>query len=129
VKLVSIRDEELPERLVLLRFGVNTLSDASLARLCEESFARMGLNAFSVFGLPPGGYDELARLVPIFVHRRQFLEASAEDVIDAGYSLLPTNANPHWSVIVPAPTPHHCGIIRGLFSGPITNPLWLGAEA
>lgn len=129
MKSINVRDERPPIRLVLLRLGVNTLSDGRLTKSCEESFARMGLHAFSVFGLPDGGYDELARLVPIFVHRRKFLEAVAGEVVAAGFTLLPTNAEPHWSVILPAPTVAHFSRVRSVFRGPVENPLWVGPGA
>lgn len=129
MKSINVRDEQAPEKLVLLRLGVNTLNDTRLARSCEESFARMGVHAFSVFGLPPGGYEELARLVPVFVHRPKFLEAIAEEVVAAGFALLPTNAEPHWSVILPEPTPAHFDRVRSLFRGPIKNPVWIGPGA
>ena len=115
MKSINVRDEQAPEKLVLLRLGVNTLNDARLAKSCEESFARMGVYAFSVFGLPPGGYEELARL--------------AEEVGAAGFPLLPPTAGHHWSVRPPEPTPAHFDRVRSLFRGPIKNPVWIGPGA
>ena len=129
MKAISVRDEQPPPRLVLLRLGVNTLTDAALARSCQRSFASMGLHAVSVFGLPQGGYEELARLVPIFVHRPKFLEATARDVLDGGFALLPTNALPHWSVVLAQPTSDGFALLRSLFHGPVHNPLWIGGDA
>lgn len=114
---------------MLLRLGVNTLSDGALARSCEQSFASLGMHAFSVFGLPDGGYHELARLVPVFVYRPKFLEAIARDVLAAGFALLPTSAAPHWSIVLAQPKPENFAVVRSLFRGPVNNPLWVGRRA
>lgn len=68
--LVPIRGGELPHRLVLVREGVNTLTDAALEQACQRSHELMGIRGFSVLELPRGGFEALARLRPLLRVRR-----------------------------------------------------------
>ena len=62
---LQIRGDRLPEVLILVRLGRDTLKDRRLADAREESFGRWGVFGFSAFGLGPGGYAELTKLVPL----------------------------------------------------------------
>lgn len=61
---LQLRDAPTPTTLVMVRFGSTTLEDARLRQNCEVTFTRWGLHGFSVFELPGGHYEHLARLVP-----------------------------------------------------------------
>lgn len=125
-KSVAVRDSGVPEALVVLRMGTNTLSDNALAQACERAYAVMGLHAFSVFEIPNHDYAELARLEPILITRPKVLEASGPELVAAGFALLPTGRFPHWSVVLSEPTAAQFSRVRALFRGPIDNPTWAG---
>ena len=127
-KHITLRDDRIPEHLVVLRMGSNTLSDNALAQSCERAYASAGLHAFSVFEVPDHDYHRLARLEPILLSRPKVLEASGRELVAAGFPLLPTGAYPHWSVVLSAPTPEHFTKARALFSGPLDNPAWTGGR-
>jgi len=126
MKTVVVRDAAVPDTLVVLRMGSNTLSDRALAQACERGYAVMGLHAFSVFEIPGHDYTELARLEPILITRPKVLEASGPELVAAGFALLPTGRFPHWSVVLSEPTVEQFGRVRSHFRGPIDNPTWTG---
>ena len=78
VRLVPIRDGGVPETLIVLREGVQTLDDVVLAQACERALGEIGV---------PG---------------------------------------PHWTVVVPDPSPAAFALARTLFRGPIDNPAYEG---
>ena len=119
-----LRDERPPARLILLRLGRNTLTDQRLADSCEDAFRRWGLFGFSTFGLGSGGYEELARLVPLLPTRQWVMEAESADLLAAGFPLLPSGGRPHWTVVLSEPTPEQFARAREHFSEPKRNPVW-----
>ncbi len=125
-KAIIVRDAAVPQTLVVLRMGTNTLSDNALTQACERAHAAMGLHAFSVFEIPNLDYAELARLEPILITRPKILEASGPELVAAGFALLPTGRFPHWSVVVSEPTSEQFARVRSHFRGPIDNPAWTG---
>lgn len=102
--LVPIRDDEVPRTLVVVRAGVSTLSDVALHQACERAYEQLGIHGFSVLEVPGGDYRVLARLRPVIVTRRRIMIASGEDLVDAGFALLPTMDHPHWTVVVSKPS-------------------------
>lgn len=58
--LVPIRGGELPQRLVLVREGVNTLTDAALEQACQRPHELMGIRGFSALEPPRGGFEARA---------------------------------------------------------------------
>lgn len=121
-----LREASIPSTLVLIRFGRNTLADDNLRRSCEMTLSRWGLYGFSVFELPDGDYDRLARLVPLLLDRQWVLEAAASDLLGGGFSVLPTRDHPHWTVMLAEPTPTQFADVRRHFSEPKRNPVWAG---
>ena len=88
--LVPIRDGDLPSVLLLVREGVNTLTDEALSQSCERAHAHLGFYGFSVLEVPDGGCEELARLRPALRTRRRFMLADGHELVAAGFGLLPT---------------------------------------
>jgi len=125
-KHIVLRDEGVPERLVVLRLGVNTLTDEALAFTCATSHAELGLYAFSVLELPNGDWEELARARPELRRRPKVLEAYGPDLLRSGFPLLPTSERLHWSVVLSEPTPEQFARVRPHFHGPVDNPVWEG---
>lgn len=124
----ELRSESTPERLIVLRMGVNTLSDAALGRACLRAYDEWGLHAFSVLELPDGDWEHLATVIPVVRRRPKALEASGSELLRAGFPLLPTRGHLHWSVVLSQPTPAQFSRVRGHFRGPIDIPVWKGAR-
>jgi hypothetical protein len=110
----------------MVRFGRTTLADDKLRQNCEVTFARWGLHGFSVFELPGGDYERLARLIPLLLDRQWLLEAPGADLVADGFPLLPTRDQPHWTVVLAEPTPTQFARVRRHFSEPKRNPVWAG---
>jgi len=127
-KHLELRDGTIPDRLVVVRLGKNTLNENALANACERSFARWSVYAFSVLEVPNGDFERLARLIPEFSQRRQFLEADGPALLAAGFPLLPTLKHPHWSVVLSEPTQSQFQRVASHFRGPFDNPLWVGRK-
>jgi hypothetical protein len=119
---LSLRDESAPSGLVVVRLGARTMEDNLLLRSVEQCHDRWGIWGFSVFEVPDGDYDQLARLRPIVAERRQLLVANASELVDDGFPLLPTLDSPHWTVVLAAATAAQFGRVRMHFEGPIANP-------
>ncbi|MFT4010754.1 MAG: hypothetical protein QM655_12025 [Nocardioidaceae bacterium] len=125
VRLVPIRGGDPPKTLVLVREGVQTLSDTALEQACARTYELMGLHGFSVLEVPEGGYQELARLRPLLRTRRRIMIASGRDLTTAGFALVPTMDYPHWTVVVSEPTSARFALVRAQFSAPVLNPAYV----
>ncbi len=112
--------------VVLVRLGVRTLDDENLARATAESHGRWGIWGFSVLEVPGGDYHQLVRLRPFVATRRLLYHAAGDDLITAGFPLLPTLDHPHWTVELSQPTPEQFALVRQHFHGPVDNPGWAG---
>jgi hypothetical protein len=123
---ITLREEPVPDLLVVVRLGSSTLVDEHLAKSTVECHARWGIWGFSVLEVPDGDYDALVRLRPIVATRRRLLVAHGEDLIASGFPLLPTLDAPHWTVTLAAPTVEAFVKVRSHFDGPIENPAWVG---
>ncbi len=123
---LQLRDQRLPDKLVVIRLGSNTLSDRHLGGQCERTSFRWGFFGFSVFEVPDGDYGRLARLRPFVTQRPLLFEAAGAALLEAGFPLLPTEDYPHWTVVVPTSTSEHFAKVRTLFDGPMDNPVWAG---
>lgn len=121
---VSLRAQEVPAVLVVVRLGTVTLEDAALAKSVAECHERWGMWGFSVLEVPDGDYAALARLRPIVATRRRLLVTSGPALVAAGFPLLPTLDHPHWTVVLSEPLPGQFARVRALFEGPIDNPAW-----
>jgi hypothetical protein len=123
---LQLREAATPTTLVMVRFGRTTLADDKLRQNCEVTFARWGLHGFSVFELPGGDYERLARLIPLLLDRQWLLEAPGAKLVADGFPLLPTREHPHWTVVLAEPTPTQFARVRRHFSEPKRNPVWAG---
>ncbi len=121
---ISLREEPVQPRLIVVRLGARTVDDELLRRSVEECHDRWGLWGFSVLEVPGGDYEQLARLRPIVSERSKLLVANASALIDDGFPLLPTLDSPHWTVVLAAPSPALFERVRSHFEGPIANPTY-----
>ena len=123
---LTLRDEQPPELIVVVRLGVKTLDDTHLVRSIEECHFRWGIWGFSVLEVPNGDFSLLARLRPIIAERKQLMVAEGRKLVEAGFPLLPTLDSPHWTVALSSPEPAQLERVRELFVGPIENPTYNG---
>lgn len=121
---LQLRDQQVPETLVVIRLGRDTLSDRHLGPACERTHLRWGLHGFSVLEVPDGDYVALARLRPFVALRPLLFEASGMALLRANFAMIPTEDHPHWTVVLAAPWPEHFAAVRALFVGPKDNPAW-----
>ncbi|HEY3603154.1 MAG TPA: hypothetical protein VGL04_00685 [Sporichthyaceae bacterium] len=126
MEALTLREQPVPTVLVLVRLGSLTLSDPHLTRSVAESHDRWGIWGFSVLEVPGGDYHLLARLRPIVATRRRLLVADGTELVAAGLPVLPTLDHPHWTVVVSEPSAEQFAKVRGLFRGPVENPVWVG---
>ena len=68
--------------------------------------------------------SNLGHSIPLLRVRRRIRTADGHALAAAGFALLPTWEYPHWSVVVPDPTPKRFAQVRALFSDPILNPAY-----
>jgi hypothetical protein len=99
---LTLRDNPIPELLVVVRLGSVTLKDDALHKSVDESHDRWGIWGFSVLEVPGGDYQLLARLRPLVATRRLLFVANGPDLVAAGFPLLPTLDHPHWTVVLSA---------------------------
>lgn len=123
-----LRDEPVPEVLVLVRLGSKTMGDDHLRRSCELSHGRWGFWAFSMFEVPGGDYHALVRARPFVAERRLLFVADGPDLVTAGFPLFATEEAPHWSVVLSEPAPLQFARVRRHFRGPVENPAWAGRQ-
>jgi hypothetical protein len=116
--------KENADVVVVVRLGTRTLDDDHLERATAEAHGRWGIWGFSVLEVPGGDYRQLVRLRPFVATRRLLYQASAADLVTAGFPVLPTLDHPHWTVELSAPTPVQFALVRGHFQGPVQNPGW-----
>jgi hypothetical protein len=120
---LQLRNQAVPEVIVVVRLGVVTLDDHRLEEACDRSHQRWGIWGFSVLEVPDGDdFDHLVRLRPEVGERRRILIAHGADLISAGFPLLPTLDYPHWTVQLSEATSERFAVVRGVFRGPVDNP-------
>jgi hypothetical protein len=125
---LTLRNDPIPELLIVVRLGSVTLNDGALQKSVAESHDRWGIWGFSVLEVPHGDYQLLARLRPIVLTRRRLLVAKGPHLVAAGFPLLPTLDHPHWTVVLSAPSVEQFASVRHIFHGPVPNPAWTGAD-
>ena len=123
---IRLRDDPVPDLIVVVRLGSNTLLDQHLAKSAAECHAQWGVWGFSVLEVPGGDYAALVRLRPVVAGRRKLHVAHGAELIAAGFPLLPTLDAPHWTVVLAEATPNVFAQVRSHFEGPIDNPAWVG---
>lgn len=116
IELLQLREVPLPRSVVMVRLGSTTLDDERMAESCEDTLEKWGFFGFSVLELPPGGFDELARLSPILRGRRRVLIADSAKLLRDRFPLFPTGPYPHWTVVLSDSTQEQFSRVRSHFS-------------
>ena len=119
-----LRDEAVVPGLLVVRMGVHTMSFERLTESAEQCHENWGFWGLSVFEVPDGDYERLARQRPASAAGSRMLIADGHELVDDGFPLLPTLDAPHWTVVLAAPTAALFERVRGHFRGPIENPVY-----
>ena len=122
---LNLRDQTIPTNLIVIRLGVQTLSDERLTNGAYRCHERWGIWGFSVLEVPDGDdFVRLGRLRPELSERRHFLRADGLSLAKDGFPLLATMDFPHWTVVLGALDVALFDRLRSHFSEPIENPVW-----
>lgn len=119
-----LRDEEPPDDLLLVvRGGVNSLSDTILDRSVGDSWEQYGFFGVSVFAAPEDDLVALSDANLAIRRRSQVRTARCGALRKAGFEVAATFPNPgHYSVVLPDATAERFASLRACFSAPVDNP-------
>lgn len=98
------------------------LQDEFVLRATALTRARWGFDGISVFEAPDGDLAELARRIPAMAERPTVLVAAGADIRHAGFPLLDTAGELHWTIVLADTTSATLGRLREVFSDPLNNP-------
>lgn len=121
---IRLRGDDPPaDATLVIRGGVQSLSDELLERAAETNRAAFGFWAISVFLAPGDDLVALSREVPAIRRRRSVRTAACGVLRSAGFALLDTTRHPlHYSIALAELTPATFARLRACFSDPIANP-------
>lgn len=81
-----------------------------------------GFDGISVFEAPDGDLVALARQRPVMATRRRVRLAQADLIRQAGFPLLDTGEELHWTVVLPLAAPDFFLRLRAAFNPQVDNP-------
>jgi len=108
--------------VLVVRGGTDSLADEHLERACALTRHRWGFDGISVFEAPDGDLVALARQRPVMATRRRVRVAHADVIRQAGFPLLDTGEELHWTVVFSLAAPDFFARLRAAFSPPVDNP-------
>jgi hypothetical protein len=119
-----LRDEPPPADLLLVvRGGVNSLSDTALDRSASDCWEQYGFFGVSVFAAPRDDLIALSRSNAAIRRRSEVRTARCGSLRAAGFEVAATFTNPgHYSAVLPDATPERFALLRSCFSPPVENP-------
>ncbi|WP_334173652.1 hypothetical protein [Sinomonas sp.] len=119
-----LRHEAPPDDLLLLvRGGINGLSDVVLDRSVADCWEEHGFFGVSVFAAPGDDLIALSRTNPAIALRRQLRTARVGPLRQAKFEVAATFTRPgHYSIVLPEATTAVFESLRSCFSEPIDNP-------
>jgi hypothetical protein len=108
--------------LLVVRGGERALDDDHVRRASELTRARWGFDGISVFEAPNADVLELCRRVQAVAERPKIRTAFARDLRRAGFALLDTGAELHWTIVLADLEPETFQRLRSAFGPVIQNP-------
>jgi hypothetical protein len=98
----TIRDEEPPgDDVVVVRGGLNSLASEKVREVCEDTLADSGFYGLSVFAALDGDVRRLCERVPRLRSPGTIWVATCGQLRRRGVALLPTDAQPHFDILLP----------------------------
>lgn len=102
MRFVAVRDEEPPgDAVPLIRGGLHSLDPDRVREVCLDSMTDAGVFGISVFAAFDGDVAALCRTVPRLRSPGTIWVTSAGTARSAGFTLVPTDAAPHFDVVLP----------------------------
>lgn len=101
MRVVSFRDEEPPDDdVALVRGGLHSLDPDRVWEACLDSMTDAGVFGVSVFAALDGDVTGLCETVPRLRSPGTIWVTTAGNVRSAGFRLVPTDAAPHFDVVL-----------------------------
>lgn len=122
---VSVLRDEAPvdDLLLVVRGGLNGLSDVVLDRSVADCWDEHGFFGVSVFAAPGDDLVMLSRANPAIRIRRQVRVARVGGLRAAGFEVAATFSRPdQYSVVLPDASSTTFASLRSCFSDPVENP-------
>lgn len=96
-----IRDEEPPDdAVIVVRGGLHSLDHDRVREACEDSMADSGFYGLSVFAAVDGDVVALCQRIERLRSPGILWTAGCGDLRSEGFSLLATDAEPHFDVVL-----------------------------
>lgn len=102
MRVAAVRDEEPPaDDVPLVRGGLHSLDLDRVREACLDSMVDAGVFGVSVFAALDGDVAGLCETVPRLRSPGTIWVATTGDARSAGFVLVPTDAAPHFDVVLP----------------------------
>jgi hypothetical protein len=112
----ELRDEDPPDdAVVVIRGGLHSLDTDKVIEVCLDSFADFGFYGLSVFAALDGDVEGLCRRLERLRGPGTIWVAGCGQLRAAGFTLVATDASPHFDVVLPSLTPDIVEAIRACF--------------
>jgi hypothetical protein len=112
----DLRDEDPPDdAVVVIRGGLHSLDAERVVEVCEDSFADFGFYGLSVFAALDGDVEGLCRRLERFRSPGTIWVASCGRLRASGFTLVATDASPHFDVVLPSLAPDIVEAVRACF--------------
>jgi len=123
MKLVPLRGEEPPDDVVVVvRAGVNGLTDETIRRSAAAAHYELGFYGISVFLAIDLPVDELCASTDYLRRYSQIQESTAGRLRAAGFALLATEARPHYDIVLASLDQAVLDRLRSCFDRARPNP-------
>jgi hypothetical protein len=119
---IQLRGAPTGSPLLVVRGGANALEDELVRRACALTRAKWGFDGISVFEAPDGNLEELCRLIQGIAERRRIRTAFGDALRHAGFPILDTAGDLHWSIVLADTETGTLERLRSVFSAPFDNP-------
>jgi hypothetical protein len=112
----ELRNEDPPDDVVVvIRGGLHSLDADKVIAACEDSFADFGFYGLSVFAALDGDLEGLCRRLERLRSPGTIWVASCGRLRAAGFTLVATDASPHFDVVLPSLTRDIVEAVRACF--------------
>ena len=119
---IQLRGTPTSSPLLVIRGGEFSLTDENLVRASGLTRAKWGFDGISVFEAPGGNIEELANRIQALAERPRIRTASGDALRHAGFPLLDTAGELHWTIVLANTSHATLDRLRSVFSPAFDNP-------
>jgi len=119
---IQLRGTPAGSPLLVVRGGENALEHDLIRKASALTRARWGFDGISVFEAPGGSLEELCRRNQGIAGRQRIRTAFGDVLRQAGFPILDTAGDLHWSIVLPDTETRTLDRLRSVFSPPFDNP-------